>query len=128
MALIIGAQMKLKRTLTIVSATAALFATVAHADDLKKSIVGKWTEADGVETVEYKADGSMTDTLASGDVMKGKYSFPDASHIKVELEGPMSAMGAIVSPITIKGDQMDVTGVDGSTVSHYKRGAGDEKK
>ncbi len=79
-------------------------------------IVGKWSEADGAETIEYKADGTVTETLAGGDVMKGKYSFPDATHIKVELEGPMSAMGPIVSPFTIKCDTMDVTGVDGSSV------------
>ncbi|HEY0369867.1 MAG TPA: hypothetical protein VGC85_09740 [Chthoniobacterales bacterium] len=110
-----------KNILRTLCTTAVLSAIAAYADDPKKDIVGKWSEADGAETVEYKADGSMTDTLAGGDVMKGKYSFPDAAHIKVELEGPMAAMGPIVSPITIKGDTMDVTGIDGSTVSHYKR-------
>jgi hypothetical protein len=33
----------------------------------------------------------------------------------------MSAMGAVTSPITIKGDDMDITGVDGKSVMHYKR-------
>lgn len=107
-----------KHILFTLCTAAALVATSGFADDAKKSIVGKWTEADDVETIEYKADETMTETLAGGDVVKGKYSFPDAAHIKVELEGPM---GAIVSPITIKGDEMDITGVDGSSVSHYKR-------
>jgi hypothetical protein len=120
--------MKLKQIILTLSAAAVLIATSAYADDPKKAIVGKWTEADGAETIEYKADGTMTETLAGGDVVKGKYSFPDAEHIKVELEGPMSAMGPIVSPIKISGDTMDVTGVDGSSVSHYKRATGDEKK
>lgn len=120
--------MKAKHILGMLCAAAIFSAITAHADDPKKEILGKWSEADGAETIEYKADGTMTETLAGGDVVKGKYSFPDAAHIKVDLEGPMSAMGAIVSPFTIKGDTMDVTGIDGSTVSHYKRVKADEKK
>lgn len=69
------------------SAAALLLATSVFAGDPKKDIVGKWTDADGAETIEYKADGTMTETLAGGDVVKGKYSFPDATHIKAELEG-----------------------------------------
>ena len=112
--------MKLKSILRTTCAVALLTAVTAFAD-LKSDIVGKWSDADATETVEYKADGTFTDTLASGDVMKGKYSFPDAKTIKVEFEGPMSAMGPVVSPITIKGDEMEVIGVDGSTVTKYTR-------
>jgi hypothetical protein len=66
--------------------------------------------------------------MAGGDVVKGKYSFPDAKTIKEEFEGPMSAAGPVVSPITISGDEMSVTGVDGATVAHYKRAKADDKK
>ena len=111
----------MKTKLIILSSTASLVLAVAAFAGPEKDIVGKWADADGVENIEYKADGTFSETLAGGDVMKGKFSFPDASHIKVEFEGPMSAMGPVVSPITIKGDEMDVTGVDGKSVSHYKR-------
>lgn len=112
--------MKIK---AIIRTTAAsfIFAAAAVASDLKKEIVGKWADADGVENIEYKADGTFTETMAGGDVIKGKYSFPDDKSIKVEFEGPMAAMGAVVSPLTIKGDEMSVTGVDGKSVSQYKR-------
>ncbi|HEY4284859.1 MAG TPA: hypothetical protein VGM62_17485 [Chthoniobacterales bacterium] len=120
--------MTLKSSILTFTATTALFVATTFAADPKKELIGKWTEADGVETVEYKADGTMTETLAGGDVMKGKYSFSDASHIKVEFEGPMGAMGPIVSPFTMKGDQLDVTGVDGQSVAHYNRVKADAAK
>jgi hypothetical protein len=112
--------MKLK--LILKTAAASLFlATVAFGGDLKKEIVGRWADADGVENVEYKADGTFTETMAGGEVMKGKYSFPNDKSIKEEFEGPMAAMGAVVSPIAINGDEMSVTGVDGKSVTQYKR-------
>jgi hypothetical protein len=112
--------MQIKR---IIQTTAAslILATAVFAGDLKKDIVGKWADADGIENIEYKADGTFTETLAGGDVVKGKYSFPDDKNIKVEFEGPMSAAGPVVSPVTIKGDEMSVTGIDGKSVMQYKR-------
>lgn len=103
------------------TAAALVLANVAFAGDLKKDIVGKWADADGVENVEYKADGTFVETMAGGDVMKGKYSFPDDKNIKVEFEGAMAAMGAVSSALTITGDEMNVTGVDGKSVMQYKR-------
>jgi hypothetical protein len=111
--------MKIK-SIILGTAASLVLATVALAGP-EKDIVGKWADADGVENTEYKADGTFSETMAGGDVIKGKYSFPDATHIKVEFEGPMSAMGAVTSPITVKGDDMDITGVDGKSVMHYKR-------
>ncbi|MEP6809259.1 MAG: hypothetical protein ABI992_03380 [Chthoniobacterales bacterium] len=113
--------MKIKNAFLALAATTFLLATAAFAGDLKKDIVGKWADADGVENIEYKADGTFVETLAGGDVVKGKYSFPDAKSIKVEFEGPMAAAGAVVSPITITGDEMSVTGVDGAATMTYKR-------
>lgn len=119
--------MKFKHLLQITCSAAALTAIAAFAD-AKSEIVGKWSDADGAETIEYKADGTFTETMAGGDVVKGKYSFPDATHIKTEFEGPMSAMGPITSPITIKGDELQITGVDGSSVEKYTRVKADAAK
>ncbi len=113
--------MKIKTAFLALSAAALLLATTAFAGDLKKDIVGKWADADGVANIEYKADGTFVETMAGGDVIKGKYSFPDDKNIKVEFEGPMAAAGAVVSPIAIEGDQMTVTGIDGSSKMVYAR-------
>lgn len=112
--------MKLKLILQTTAFASLLVATTAFADKPEKDIVGKWADADGAENIEYKADGTFTEKVG-GEVIKGKYSFPDATHIKVEFDGPMSAMGAVVSVVAIKGDTMDVTGPDGQMVLHYQR-------
>lgn len=111
----------MKIRLIIQTTAALLLATVAFAGDLKKEIVGKWADDDGVENIEYKNDGTFTETMAGGDVVKGKYSFPDAKSIKVEFEGAMAAAGAVVSPLKIEGDVMSVTGIDGKSIMQYKR-------
>ncbi len=115
-----GRPVKIKLILKTTAAS-FLFATIAFAGDLKKEIVGKWADPDGIETIEYKADGTFIETLAGGDVVKGKYSFPDDKSIKVEFEGAMAAAGAVVSPLSIKGDEMSVTGIDGKSVMQYQR-------
>lgn len=111
--------MKLKSLIRITCAVAALSATCAFAD-LKSDIVGKWTDADGTENIEYKADGTFSEKVG-GEEMKGKYSFPDATHIKAEFEGPMSAMGPITSSIKITGDTMEMAGEEGKPALKYTR-------
>ena len=97
-----------------------VLASSTFAQKPAKDIVGKWADADGAGTIEYKADGTFTETLG-GETLKGKYSFPDAAHIKFEMEGPMAAMGAVTSTITIKDDTMDITEASTNTVEHFKR-------
>ena len=111
--------MKLRQTVQT-TASLLVLAGSAYAQTPAKDIVGKWADVDEASTVEYKADGTFTETLG-GESMKGKYSFPDAAHIKVEMEGPMAAMGAVTSAITIKGDTMHVTEATTNTVEHFKR-------
>ena len=112
----------MKPTLIIRAAAASLllFATTTFAAPPEKEIVGKWADADGADNIEYKAVGTFVETVG-GESIKGKYSFPDAAHLKVEFDGPMSAMGAVVSKIALKGDTMDLTGPDGQLVMHYSR-------
>ena len=84
------------------------------------AIVGTWQDNDGAETITYKADGTMSEKLASGDVVSGTYSMPDAGHIKVKFDGAMSAMGEQTFPVTLTSDGMDMTGPTGMAV-HYKK-------
>lgn len=138
--------MKFITTLALVSATASLLSlsacsksdnatttTNSTADSTKTTkasggssssspIVGTWQDADGAETITYKADGTMTEKLSSGDVVNGTYSMVDAGHIKVKFDGAMAAMGEQTFPVTINGDTMDVTGPSGAA-QHYKRTA-----
>ena len=111
----------MKNKLLLQTALASLvLATTAFAGKPDKEIVGKWADADGAESVEYKADGTFVEKTG-GETIKGKFSFPDAAHIKVEFEGPMAAMGAVTSAVTLKGDTLDVTDAGTDAVMHYKR-------
>ncbi len=112
--------MTIKNIISSTLTAGLLLASTVFADS-KSDIVGKWKDSEGVETIEYKADGSMIETMAGSDVIKGKYSFVDATHIKAEVEGPMAAMGPIVSQVVIKGDTMTVTEADGQTVMQYTK-------
>ncbi|MGI8436828.1 MAG: hypothetical protein ACR2NX_07980 [Chthoniobacterales bacterium] len=60
--------MKSKTLFLTVSASSLLLAASLFAGDMKKEIVGKWADADGVENIEYKADGTFVETMAGGDV------------------------------------------------------------
>ncbi|MDQ6809103.1 MAG: hypothetical protein M3Z64_06715 [Verrucomicrobiota bacterium] len=102
-------------------------ATKTTADSSTKStgsgasaLVGTWQDSDGAETITYKADGTMSEKLASGDVVNGTYSMPDATHIKVKFDGAMAAMGEQTFPVTMTGDGMDMTSPTGAAV-HYKK-------
>ena len=111
--------MKMKFLLPFAAASLVL-ASTALADKPVKEIVGKWADSEGVGTLEYKADGTYIEKMG-GETMKGKYSFPDDTHIKVEVEGPMAAAGPMISAITVKGDDMDLTAGEGVPATHYKR-------
>ena len=100
--------------------TAAATKTTKNASGGSSAIVGTWQDNDGAETITYKADGTMSEKLASGDVVSGTYSMPDAGHLKVKFEGAMAAMGEQTFPVTIAGDGMDMTGPTGMAV-HYKK-------
>ena len=79
------------------------------------AIVGKWKVEGEKATVEFKADGTMINDEGSG-VQNGKYSFSDATHMKMEI--PLSKQGdvppgmklsdamAINCVVTFKGDDM----------------------
>ena len=94
--------------------------TTKSAGSGSSPIVGTWQDNDGAETITYKADGTMSEKLSSGDVVSGTYSMPDAGHIKVKFEGAMAAMGEQTFPVTIAGDGMDMTGPTGMAM-HYKK-------
>jgi hypothetical protein len=105
----------------ILSATVCLVMAAAAFGGLETDIVGKWSDPDNIVTTEYKSDGSFIETFVGGGVEKGRFSFPDAANIKLEFEAPMSAAGSFISAITINGDEMDLTSIDGKFVTHFKR-------
>ena len=105
---------------TTTTTTSADSGAKAKSSGGSSAIVGTWQDNDGAETITYKADGTMSEKLASGDVVTGTYSMADAGHIKVKFEGAMAEMGEQTFPVTINGDGMDMSGPTGASM-HYKK-------
>lgn len=69
----------------------------------KGAVVGKWQDQSG-QTMTFLNDGTVT----TGGLLNvtGKYSFPDNSHIKIELEGLWSLAGPQVYEFRIDGGKL----------------------
>jgi len=80
------------------------------------AIVGKWEVQGQKATVEFKPDGTMINSEGDG-MQNGKYSFSDATHMKMEIALPKGEMPpgmkmpdsvAVDCVVTINGDDMDM--------------------
>jgi hypothetical protein len=93
-----------------------------------ETIIGKWRTQDSEEIVEFRKDGTFTDTSKAGSIDKGTYAFTDDNHIKVELDagnGDTNAPTVVNCMIRVHGDEMDseamVPGNPKAVRSHLKR-------
>ena len=81
-----------------------------------QSIVGKWKEPNASDTTEFQADGAVTEKLAGGETIRGRYLF-DGTHLKINLEG---IADELTFSATLKGDSLEMKDRDGQ-VTHYQR-------
>lgn len=70
------------------------------------AIVGTWKDSTG-QTMGFYKDGTVT----SGGVLSatGKYSFPDSTHLKIDLQGLLSIAGPQIYEYKINGNQLVLT-------------------
>lgn len=88
----------------------------AAKDSGHESIVGRWKEPNGNDTTEFRADGSVLEKPASGESIRGRYSF-EASRLKIKLE---ALTEELVFTATIKNDTLEMKDRDGQ-ITHYRR-------
>lgn len=88
--------------------------------DPKKAIIGRWQEPGSTETTEFRADGKVTEKLADGGTISGKYSFSDGARVKMKFDGAMASLGELSFPVKISGDTLEMTGPDGKA-ARYQR-------
>lgn len=77
----------------------------ACSHDPKKVIVGEWATSPAVETLHFFPDGTVT-IKTKGSNVAGTYSFPDQTHLKLEMGGSGGLMGAIVAEFEISSDTL----------------------
>jgi hypothetical protein len=73
--------------------------------DPKVAIIGKWTDSTGRMAFEFFPDG----TISTGFGV-GKVSFPDQTHMKVELGGIIGGLGGTqLWPYSLNADGLAIT-------------------
>jgi len=80
------------------------------------SIVGKWKEPNGSDTTEFHADGTVTERPASGETIRGRYSF-EGGKLKINLQG---VADEIVFQATVTADALETTDSEGQ-VTRYRK-------
>src|SRR5437899_2199112 len=86
----------------------------------KSSIVGKWQEIGGTETLEFFKDGTLS-VVNKGTAITGKYSFLDDTRIKLEIGGIVGALaGSQIVTVSIADGELSLTDQKGK-VSRYRK-------
>lgn len=79
------------------------------------SIVGRWKEPNGSDITQFAADGTVTETPASGETIRGRYSL-ESGTLKLNLEG----VEELSFPVKLGRETLEMTDTEGS-VTKYER-------
>ena len=80
------------------------------------AIVGQWKEPNGSDTTEFRADGTVVEKPANGELIRGRYSLEGTS-LKITLEGVPEEL---LFAASIKNDTLEMRDPDGQ-VTEYRR-------
>ena len=78
--------------------------------------MGRWNEPGATETTEFHADGSVTEKLAGGETIRGRYLF-DGAKLKINLDGVPDELSFSA---VVKNDGLEMTDAEGQ-VTRYRR-------
>ncbi|MEP6957055.1 MAG: DUF5640 domain-containing protein [Chthoniobacterales bacterium] len=102
------------------AATAPAPAAPSPAAPPAPPIVGRWRDAsgtgDGSESTEFNADGSVTERLAGGDTIRGRYLL-SGDNLTINLEGMEEALDFTAM---VRQDTLEMTDAGGQR-STYRR-------
>ena len=79
------------------------------------SIIGKWKEPNGDDVTEFGADGSVTETPASGETIRGRYSL-EGGTLKLNLDG----VDELSFPVKLGAETLEMTDSDGQTTKYQR--------
>lgn len=108
--------MRLAKWLALVLLVVFVVSCSAKPED---TIVGKWSEVEGTETLEFFKDGTIS-LVSRGMPMGGSYKFVDTDRMKWELGGMGALTGPIIVTVSISGNVLTLTMPNGN-VGKYKR-------
>ncbi len=85
----------------------------------RRSIIGKWDQVGGGETLEFYTDGTVVAT-GVGMTISGTYTFIDDEHIRIDLSGLWGIAGPQVFRVSISGNRMVLEDSYGSTFEYTR--------
>jgi hypothetical protein len=87
----------------------------------KPDIVGKWREVGKTATLEFSADGAFKAVDNQGMAVSGTYSLFKDGTLKCEIKREGASEEIVHVKISIKGDELMLTGSEGREVERYQR-------
>jgi len=78
-------------------------------------VIGKWQKVDGIETLDFARNGTVTITVGS-TAYTVPYMFSDTKHISVQV----GSLGSTKVSVLVEGDIMTLTGPNGK-VSKFEK-------
>lgn len=83
----------------------------------QKTIVGKWKEVGGTQTIEFFKDGTVIVVDDDGDRLVGNYRFLDDNRIRIDLGG---FIGSDIAEISSSGDEITLPNLSGEIEKYRK--------
>lgn len=94
------------------------------------NVVGKWKAIEELGTLEFHKDGSFEVVDNMGAISQGKYVLSKNGHVKILLTHsdimleniqPVDEPEIVNGKLSVRGDELTFTSLDGKEVSQYKR-------
>jgi hypothetical protein len=85
------------------------------------NVIGKWIEIGKTATLEFWKDGTFKAVDNQGMAVRGKYTFNRNGNVRFEIERQGASPEIINGTISVRGDELTVTSVDGKDVERYRK-------
>lgn len=86
----------------------------------KKTIIGRWKEVGGTQTIEFFKDGTVTVVDKGEPPLTGDYRFIDENRIRMDLKGLGELLGPVIAEISASKDEITLTAPDGKIEKYRK--------
>ena len=97
-------------------------APAAPAPPPQRPIHGKWTDLTSGVQLEFKHNGSLTETRPDGGEVRGHYALMDETHLRIQMHSERLPTAAFVVGVTIRGNTMEFSRPDGTVLRRFRRG------
>ena len=84
-------------------------------------VIGKWTEIGKTATLEFWKDDTFKAVDNQGMAVSGKYTLYVNRNVRFEIEHQGASPEIVNLIISVRGDELTITSVDGKEVERYRK-------